>query len=434
MAVKPEAFILTGSFYVISRAPRFLAALAARGLKILVITPSDWREAALTAAAEPGNAAAAISDFAFTDGDLRMENSYLPGVIAGARHWLAEYTIVGICAVGETLVEPTSVVADALGLRSPGLRAGRACRSKYLQRLYAPEFSPESQIIPATERESFTSRVGFPAVLKPATRHSSSGVWTVHDEEELRERVVDYPDYETLLVEEKVIGPEYSVESLVQDGKLIFAGMLRKRTTDQHSDTFVELCHTLANEPSREQDILLEANRRLMELLDFQDGIAHSEWRLTADGTPYLMEVAARPPGDGITILYGLATGSLIEPELVRIALGEPASYPTPQRQAREVYLEHGPGVLADVTLDWPGVTPQWVSGAPAWPEVAPGGPDDPPTLRAVLVLKERGHRLEPLCSSDDRAVSFLIDAPTVAELDELERRVRAALTIRLEG
>lgn len=432
--MKPEAFILTGSFYVISRAPRFLAEVTARGLKVLVITPSAWREAALAAAADPGDAAAAITDFAFTDGDLRMENSYLPGVIAGVRRWLEEYTIVGICTVGETLVEPSAVVADALGLRAPGPRAGRACRSKYLQRLYAPEFSPGSQIIPAAGRASLTTRVGFPAVLKPAARHSSSGVWTVRDEQELRERVADYPDYETLLVEEKVVGPEYSVESLVQDGKVIFSWMLRKGTTDQHDDTFVELSHTLANEPCRERDILLEANQRLLELLDFRDGIAHAEWRLTADGTPYLMEVAARPPGDGIPALYGLATGSPIEPEVVRIALGEPASYPLPMRQARQVYLEHEPGLLTDVTLDWPGVTPQWVHAAPAWPEVEPGGPDDPPTLRAVFVLKPRGHRLERLCSSDDRAVTFLIDAPTVAELDELERRVRAALTIRLEG
>ncbi|GII54386.1 hypothetical protein Pth03_27750 [Planotetraspora thailandica] len=430
--MKPNAFLLTGSFYVISRAPRYLEELAARGLKILVVTPSEWRDEALRAVAVPGSPAAAITDFAFTDGDLKVENSYMPGVIAGVRRWLDQYTIAGICAVGETLVEPTGVVADALGLRSPGLRATRACRSKYLQRLYLPEFSPASQVVPAGGRDGLTPAVGYPAVLKPATRHSSSGVWTIHDEAELRARLAEYPPYETLLLEEKVLGPEYSVESLVQDGKTIFASVTRKRTSDAHADTFVELSHTVTDQPGSLQDTLLAANRQLLERLDFQDGIAHAEWRLAADGRPYLMEVAARTPGDGITTLYHLATGSPVEPEVVRIALGEPASYPQLTRHAREVYLEHAPGVLTDVTLDWPGVTPHWVGDTTLWPEVPPGSPADPPALRAVFVLKNRGYHIQPLRSSEDRVVSFFIDAPTPGELDSLENRVRAALTVHV--
>ncbi len=61
---------------------------------------------------------------------------------------------------------------------------------------------------------------------------------------------------------------------------------------------------------------------------------------------------------------------------------------------------------------------------------------DAPPTLRAVLVLKDRDARLGPLESSEDRAVTFLIDAPTPEQLDALEERVRAAvrLTVREEA
>jgi hypothetical protein len=47
------------------------------------------------------------------------------------------------------------------------------------------------------------------------------------------------------------------------------------------------------------------------------------------------------------------------------------------------------------------------------------------------MVLKARGSVLEPLQSSPDRSVTFFIDAQSVAELDELERRVRDALTLR---
>jgi hypothetical protein len=47
-----------------------------------------------------------------------------------------------------------------------------------------------------------------------------------------------------------------------------------------------------------------------------------------------------------------------------------------------------------------------------------------------VLVLKRRGAELVELTDSDDRSVTFFIDAATADQLDALERRVRAAITI----
>ncbi|MGM9381520.1 ATP-grasp domain-containing protein [Streptomyces antibioticus] len=428
---RPDAFILTGSFLVVCRAPLYLAELARRGLKILLITPSYWREDALAAAKDPDHPAYVIDEVAFVDGDVSRDNSYLPGVLSAARRWRDEYRVVGAYAVGETQVEPTGLLADALGLRTPGLRATRACRSKYLQRWYLPEFSPVSLTVPPESRASFDpAAVRYPAVVKPTGRHSSSGVETVTGPDALPALLGSYPDHETVLVEEKVEGQEYSVESLVQDGRIVFGSATRKATTDSHAHTFVELSHTVPSDRPQADPVLLDANRRMLEALGFQDGVAHAEWRIGADGRAYLMEVAARTPGDGLCILYELATGAPLEPEIVRIALGEPASYPKPSRVARQVYLEHVPGVLTDVRVSGFDVEPVWVGEGGLWPTVGPSAPDDPPTLRTVLVHHDRGTELGPLRSSEDRAVSFFIDAPTVAELDELESRVRRAVTV----
>jgi hypothetical protein len=269
--------------------------------------------------------------------------------------------------------------------------------------------------------------------VKPAARASSSGVETVLDEAELRDRIAGYPDHEVLLVERKVIGPEYSVESLVQRGRIVFASVTGKETTDSHARTFVELAHSVPTPVERGKDRLLSANRELLESLDFRDGIAHSEWRVGQDGRPVLMEIAGRTPGDGLLVLYHLATGVPLEPEIIRIALGEDASYPEPKRHTRQVYLEHGSGVLEDVTADWPGVEPVWIGDSGVWPEILPGTSDGP-TLRAVLVLKSRGSVLVPPVSSDDRVVTFFIDAPTPGELDDLEKRVRESLTIQVRS
>src|SRR5439155_6609845 len=137
-----------------------------------------------------------------------------------------------------------------------------------------------------------------------------------------------YADHETVLVEQRVDGPELSVESLVQDGRVIFASATDKETTESHASTFVELAHGVPTAREEVRGPLLRANARLLDLLGFQDGIAHSEWRIGPDGRPLLMEIAGRTPGDGLLPLYQLATGAPLEPEIIRIALGERASYP----------------------------------------------------------------------------------------------------------
>ncbi|MFC3448570.1 ATP-grasp domain-containing protein [Amycolatopsis speibonae] len=428
---KPGAVILTGSFPVIRRNPLYLDEVTRRDLRVLVITAESYRDQATAAIGDPGNPASKITEIGYVSGDFTVQGAFLAGAIAQATAWRATYDIVGAYAVGDYLAEPTGLLCDALGVPSPGLRASRACRSKFLQRWYAPELSPPSLTIPAGDRETVDlSGVTYPAVVKPAGRASSSGVETVHGEEELRRRLVEYPGHEVVLVEDKVDGPEYSVESLVQGGEVIFASVTGKETTDSHARTFVELAHSVPAADDGVRDTVLDANRALLGTLAFADGIAHSEWRVGQDGVPRLMEIAGRTPGDGLLVLYHLATGAPLEPEIIRIALGERASYPRPTRYARQVYLEHVPGKLADVTVEWPDVEPVWIGASGVWPDILPGDPDDTPTLRAVLVHQPRGTKLVPLASSDDRSVSFFIDAPAPGDLDELEKRARAAISI----
>ena len=212
---RPRAFILTGALAVVCRDPIYIDDLRRRDLKVLVITATAWHGYAEAHRDDPAHPASAIEEVAFVDGSVESEGSFLPGVIEHAGRWREKYDVVGIYAVGETLVEPTGLVADYFDLPFPGLRAARACRSKYLQRWYLPDLSPASVLIPPGARESVDlGSVRFPAVVKPATRHSSQGVCTVHDRAELAVQLHDYPAQETILVEQKITGQEYSVESL----------------------------------------------------------------------------------------------------------------------------------------------------------------------------------------------------------------------------
>jgi hypothetical protein len=430
-AARPQAFILTGYLPMICRDSIYIDDLRRRDLKVLVITPAMSRSYVEAHRDDPAHPASAIDEVAFVDGSVASEGSFLPGVIEHAGRWRERYDVVGIYAVGETLVEPTGLLADYFDLPFPGLRASRACRSKYLQRWYLPDLSPSSVLIPPGARESVDhGSVEFPAVVKPATRHSSEGVCTVRDAAELATQLDDYPPQETILVEQKITGQEYSVESLIQDGKSLFASVTRKETTDVDSQYFVEMAHTVPAPRDDAWDAVQRANDAMLDRLAVENGITHAEFRLDGRGEARLMEVAARTPGDGIMMLYRLATGRSMEPEIVRIALGEPADYPAARRYARQVYLAHQPGILDDVEVDWPGVEACWVNDGNPLPDIPALPADAPPALRALLVYEAKGAELGPIRSSDDRAVSFLIDAPTIAELDEIEERVRTAVTI----
>ncbi|RKN04511.1 ATP-grasp domain-containing protein [Streptomyces radicis] len=434
-----EAFLLAGAFRVICRNPRFVTELADRGLRVLVLTPESSRPVVERARAVAPGITGLIADIRYVSGAMDREASFNADAFAALQEWRVRHRIVGAYAMEEMLVEPTGLICDALGLPGPGLRASRVCRSKYLQRAYARTFGPLSLTVPPGRRDRVDlASLTCPVVVKPAARHASSGVVACATADEVARALRDYPAHETILIERQVIGEEFSVESLVQDGEIRFASVTGKETTEDAARSFVELAHSV---PVGERRIggtdvtraVTEANRRVLAALAFENGVAHSEWRVTDTGETHLMEIACRTPGDGLTALYELACGEPLEPQIIRVALGEPAAFPAPRRRARQVYLDHPPGVLRDVTVDLPGARAHWVGEGGLWPEPSPGVPGDPPALRAVLVLKERGAVIGPLRSSDDRAVTFLIDADTPAELDAMEKRARAAIAVRVD-
>jgi biotin carboxylase len=424
-----DAFILFGGLSVLVRHPLLFSALAERGLRTLVVTDPHAADRFRARMADPQHPLSLVSDVAFFSSDDHL------GILDQTRAWAARHSIHGVHCVGELNVEAAGLVADLLGVRFPGLRAVRVCRNKYLQRQYLGEWSPPARLVRPAERDALADTFSdYPAVLKPITRFSSSGVQLIQDRAELRERLGDYPAEEPLLLEARIEGREVSVESIVQDGQVVFESITEKRTNEGDTRFFTEMAHTLpaASLSQAEQDRLLAVNRAVLRRLAFADGIAHPEFRVTSSGQVYLMEIAARGAGDGIFALHHLATGRPLEPELVKLALGEPVAYPKPGRWARQVYVEHAPGRLHDVSLDGPGIVRAWwCADRDLWPIPLPGRAGDPGGVRELLVLKQRGDELGGISDSFDRAVTFLIDGRTPRELDVLEADVRAAIRVQ---
>ena len=351
--------------------------------------------------------------------------------------WAGRYDVRGVVCLSELYVLPAAFAADLVGVRSPGLRAATVCRDKYLQRRYLDRWSPDwHRVGPAERAAAIADWRSFPVVVKPTGRFASSGVRLAADADELAGIAGDYGPDETLLFESRVSGPEYSVESMSVGGSLTYVEITQKRTTEASSEFFVELGHTTpaVGLSDDQRTRLIGTHLAVLDRLAFDTGMAHGEYRLPDGGDPVLIEIAARPPGDSIMALHWLSTGTSLEEAYVHVALGEPVDLAEPTRVARQVYLDHPAGVLEDVTVaDELGAAPHWFSPGHVHAQIdACGAPDDPATLRCVLALKPSGTPLAEIRESGDRAVMFVIDAASPAELDALEQRCRNGIKVRV--
>lgn len=425
----PPAFILFGDLPKIGP---FLADLTSRGLAVLLVTGPP-RSSLERRAAEfldaPGHPFAAVTEVRVLRGEDRV------GILDQVAEWSRRYAVVGVLAAAEVFVEPAALATDLLGLPGVGLRAARVCRNKFLQRLYLARWSPASELVTERTRASVVERFAgrFPVVVKPLELWSSIGVRAFDDGDELAAHLADLDPGTEVLVEERVRGPEFNVDAIVVDDECAFTAVTQKGTNEGSTRFFAELTHTTppANLDAAGARLLGDTHAAVVRRLGFGTGMAHAEYRLTPGGEVVLMEIAARPPGDGCLHLHHLATGRPVEPALVEVALGGRVDHPEPVRRARQTYFEHEPGELRDVAVRSAGDgPPAWVVDTGCWPPLEPVAADAPAGLRAVLVLKERGERLRPITESGDRAVTAIFDAPLDADVDALEAEVRGAITI----
>lgn len=125
----------------------------------------------------------------------------------------------------------------------------------------------------------------------------------------------------SVLLEQFIEGPEFSIEIIVWNGKVNVLTVTDKKTTG--APHFVELGH---NQPScysaEEVEILKAAAVAGVKALGVNNCACHAEAKLM-DGKAYLMEIGARLGGDFIsTELTHLSTGIDMVAAAINVALG----------------------------------------------------------------------------------------------------------------
>ncbi|MFD3471162.1 pyridoxal-phosphate dependent enzyme [Streptomyces sp. NPDC058682] len=244
--------------------------------------------------------------------------------------------IAGVTTTSDFYVPAAARIAQWLGLPGNPPDAVTVCRDKSAlrERLRAAGVrQPRYALVqePAGAAEA-VARTGLPCVVKPADDSGSTNVLLCADEAEVRAQIEEIlaidtnvrgmPTARTVLVEEYLDAPEYSVEMFSGEGQAVCVGITAKSVTA--TPHFVEHRHLFpAPLPAATAQQITETVTAALDAAGIRLGATHTEVKLTADG-PALIEINPRPAGGMIPELIRLATGVDLLGEQLRAALGLP--------------------------------------------------------------------------------------------------------------
>jgi biotin carboxylase len=358
--------------------------------------------------------------------DITVVNVFDHALLAETARELANrYTVAGVLCWDEPLVMPAAELADEFGVPGLSIPGVHGCRDKHSCRvrltaagLPQPGFH---LAIDLDDARAAVARIGFPVVVKPRALGASMGVSLARDAGEFdaayrvaheASLVGDEPYRGGALIEGFADGPEISVDGAVHKGEYLPMFVARKSTG--MPPFFEETGHLVdAGDPLLRDEELLRVLAGAHRVLGIEDGITHTEVRLTARG-PVIIEVNGRLGGDLIPLLGKTATGIDPGSVLFDVATGQrPDVTPTRSGVAgiRFGYPDHD-CVVHSVEVPWeaPGLVM-------ASPMVEPGT-----TLRLPPGGYIARHSFVA-CEADDAATcrQRLAHAASLVEVDSVE-------------
>lgn len=226
-----------------------------------------------------------------------------------------EKQIDGICTIASDVAAPTvAYIAEKMGLVGNSYEVAICANNKYLM---CQAFSvagipcPAYKMITCFEQLN-TKTLQLPLIVKPTDRSGSLGITKVERLEDLYDAVetaLQCSFKHEAIVEEFIEGREISVEFISYQGKHYPLQITDKVTTG--APHFVELEHHQPADLCEEQYArIYDLTKKALNALGVTNGASHSEYKITADGRVYVMEIGARMGGDFIgSDLVELSTG-----------------------------------------------------------------------------------------------------------------------------
>jgi biotin carboxylase len=301
----------------------FIRECKEQGCNVVLITKEkmlgeDWpRESLDDLIAVPNDAGPAlfIDLLAFLARKARIDR-----VIA-----LEEFDVVTAALMREHLCLPglsssnAKVFRDKLSMAVHAQRAG----------INVPEFVP---LVNVEEVEEFMNGIPGPWIIKPRSDVSAIGIRKMEDPVEVLRAMDEMNERENLrerasyyLLARFVAGEVFHVDSVVNDGRVVFAG------ANQYGRPPMQVAHQGGAYVSRtlprgsaDEKTLLSTNKKLIQALALQRGATHAEFiKSEADGKFYFLEIAARVGGAYIADVLEAASGINLWREWARLEMAD---------------------------------------------------------------------------------------------------------------
>ena len=257
-----------------------------------------------------------------------------------------------VIAVDDDGVLAANAAARLLGVRHNPPDAVAATRDKLAMRRALADAGitqPGFAAAGPGEVPRAAKTIGFPAVVKPANLSASRGVIRVDTtsdaewaEAKIRALLVAECGVGTdlLLVEQYVPGDELAIEGLlVPEGLEVLAVIDKPEPASgpYFAETFLT---TPSRLPEELQTAAIDLVRATCHALGLVAGPVHAEVRITEDGTPHLVEIAARSIGGlcSRALSFGFL-GEPLEALILRSALGRDPRTAAPTKPASGVLM-----------------------------------------------------------------------------------------------
>ncbi len=206
----------------------------------------------------------------------------------------------------EVSLKATNEIAAALNLKHLKLSTIEKTNNKFLTRnslIYSNLNQPSFKLIKSQKQlYSFSSKIGYPLVIKPINKSSSEGVFICRNKFELRKKHFELKKYlyrDNLLIENFIEGKEYSVESFTVNNLTKILAISEKVKSVKNIPVATRLDFNFPINKFLRNKIVFYV-KKMIHKLGISNGPTHTEI-IVFNGKISLVETTMRGGGFGIS-------------------------------------------------------------------------------------------------------------------------------------
>ncbi|MBS0358720.1 MAG: ATP-grasp domain-containing protein [Proteobacteria bacterium] len=254
---------------------------------------------------------------------------------------LSKFSFSAVIASKENSVVLAAKIREFFRISGNSLVSSTYCHDKYQMKLMAEHhqisITPFVLLNRHSDPDQLIEQFGFPIVLKQRNSSGSRGIQFTQNKDALVEHM-----HANWLAEKMILGPEYSVESFIQDRKIIFSNITEYFQLKFCNIMPADIADTIFKE-------ILALNKKVIEIFHIERGMTHLELYVTKQGLLF-GEIALRPPGGYLMNLLELSYGFNPWQAFIKSELGELHSVPHQAQRYSSVLLIHpGEGVVKKI-------------------------------------------------------------------------------------